>query len=143
MRTAQREIASTSMDTPADRDAAGLTPAAATEVSAALALLEGALPQTPGAYVDPRSGWIAQRIVGAAAAIESIVRPIAPGQNMIGRVTCPPALPAAASALGGEWITAARAWTKVADVLSRHGREHELLDECAARLREYARLELA
>lgn len=143
MRTAQRPIASTSMDTPADRDVTGLTPAAVTEVSAALAQLERTLPQTPGAYVDPRSGWIAQRIVGAAAAIESVVRPMSPGQNMIGRVTCPPALPAEASALGGEWITAAREWTEVADVLSRHGREHELLDECAARLREYSRLELA
>ena len=65
--TAQRPIAFSSMDTPADRNARGLTPEAVTEVSAALTALEKSLPQNPGAYADPRSGWIAQRIVGITA----------------------------------------------------------------------------
>lgn len=140
--TVQRPIAFISMDTPADRHERGLTPEAVTEVSAALTVLEKSLPQNPGAYADPRSGWIAQRIVGITAAIESIVRPITDGQNMLGAVTCPPALPPEASALGDEWVTAAQTWTVVADVLSRYEREHALLDECAVRLREYSGLEL-
>lgn len=101
----------------------------------ALCALQQSLPHTGTAYREPTSGWLAQRIVGAAAVAESrIVAARSVPANP------PPALPASVPAFGGDWITAAKTWNEVAETLYRY--DAAALEQTADRLREYAASQL-
>ncbi|WP_142386884.1 hypothetical protein [Mycobacterium hubeiense] len=106
----------------------------------ALTSIEKSLPQSADAYQSPASGWLAQRIVGAVAVLESVVRPICERERMLGEITAPPALPEGVTAFGGDWIDAAKIWLDAADMMQRC--ELEPVRTTAQRLREYAATQL-
>lgn len=106
------------------------------ELLTVLASLQSSLPQSDNAYHDPATGWLAQRIVGAAAVIEQLVQRVDASVVTAGENTPPPPLPAGVPAFGGEWTSAATVWLNVASVLRRS--ESEAMRVTAERLTEYA-----
>lgn len=68
--------------------------------------LRSTIPQSPSAYSDPRASWLAQRIVGVAATLDS-------------QEALPPELPADYGPLGDAWAAAAAHWTAIANHLEQ------------------------
>lgn len=106
------------------------------DLAAVLDALRASLPQSDEAYQEPAAGWLAQRIVGAAAVVEQVVQPVDASVVTAGENTPPPPLPQEVPAFGGEWTAAATVWLNAASVLRRS--ESEALRATAERLTEYA-----
>ena len=106
------------------------------DLAAVLDALRASLPQSDEAYQEPAAGWLAQRIVGAAAVVEQVVQPLDASVVTAGENTPPPPLPAGVPAFGGEWTAAATVWLNAASVLRRS--ESEVVCVTAERLTEYA-----
>lgn len=110
------------------------------DLAAVLDGLRTSLPQSDEAYQNPAAGWLAQRIVGAAAVVEQVVQPVDASVVTAGENTPPPPLPEEVPAFGGEWTAAATAWLDAASVLRRC--DSEALRVTGDRLAEYAATQL-
>lgn len=88
------------------------------DLAATAAELQATIPQTAEAYSSDRAGWLAQRIVGAAALLTD--RAAAAGESLN---SVPPALPDGFPALGSAWAAPARQWEAIAARLAAHADE--------------------
>lgn len=107
--------------------------------------LEGALPdQSEQAYADQRAGWLAQRIIGAAAVLDDIAA--GRGENAPATNSVPPPLPDGFPALGGPWVGTAQNLRTIAQLMLDGADLPDaspLLIELADRLTEYADTQLS
>ncbi len=114
-----------------------MTTDTSSEFRSAATALRGSLPTDETAFTNPKSGWVAQRIVSAAAALE--------GMTTSGSLDSPPPeLPEGYPNLGPAWATAAVQWRDIAYQLAplavddAGGVIDSELAELIRRLTEYA-----
>lgn len=113
------------------------------QLTSAARNLEASLPRSSEAFADPQANMLAQRIIGAAAALDTLAADEAVPEHE--RNTAPPELPDDFPALGSPWTDAAETWRDVAYELAPAAVSpdtgeivDENLGEVLIRLTEYA-----